>query len=349
MISTKILLTGATGYIGGSILTQLLESEHGFSASNIFVLVRGEDKAKALATKGVNPILFNSLDDFEVIKKAASEHDVIIHTASGFHTESAKALIIGLGERNIATGKAVHYFHTSGTSNLGDQPISGTYHESRTFSDKENIYTYLKAREALQPYPQRTTDIAVVETGLSAGVPTTIIMSPTIYGLGSGDFNRLSIQGPIAMRAAIRMGQAMVIGEGKGIWDYVHVQDLVKLYELLLTKVINGEAVPTGEAGILFSGTGRFSWAEMARGIASALVKVGAIENSEVKSVSIVEAAESLLGDPAATLLAELGLASNSRTSSDIAHELGWREEKTEEDFKKSFSEEAKLVVETLK
>jgi hypothetical protein len=35
----------------------------------------------------------------------------------------------------------------------------------------------------------------------------------------------------------------------------------------------------------------------------------------------------------------------SSRTSSDIGHELGWREEKMAADFKKTFLEEAKVIV----
>jgi hypothetical protein len=53
-------------------------------------------------------------------------------------------------------------FQISGTSNLSDRPHLAKFIEARTFSDDEDIYTYEKSREA---YYQRTTDIAVVETG----------------------------------------------------------------------------------------------------------------------------------------------------------------------------------------
>ncbi|TVY45303.1 Uncharacterized protein LOCC1_G003149 [Lachnellula occidentalis] len=354
MASCKILLTGATGYIGGSILTQLLQSKHDLSKYPISVLVRGEERAKILQDQGFNPVLFHSLDEADILQKVASEHDnrdqqklmqlpVVIHTASGYHTASAKALILGLGDRKKATGKEVHFIHTTGTSNLADQPISGKYLESRTFSDRENIYAYLKTREALQVYAQRTTDITVVETGLSAGVKTTIVMSPTIYGVGSGLFNKLSIQVPRLLRTAIQAGYSAMVGDGKGVWDYVHVADLARLYELLLNKVLKGEELPSGEKGILFSATGSYSWAELANGIGSALAELGAIKTSEVKSISLSEAAGKWWEGE--ETIVELCFASNSRTSSDVSHELGWREEKTEQDFKKHFLEEARLVV----
>ncbi len=44
-------------------------------ASTITCVVRGEDKAKALANLGINTLLVNGLDDTDVLAKAASEHD----------------------------------------------------------------------------------------------------------------------------------------------------------------------------------------------------------------------------------------------------------------------------------
>jgi nucleoside-diphosphate-sugar epimerase len=191
---------------------------------------------------------------------------------------------------------------------LADQPITGKYLEDRIFSDKENIYTYEKSREALQIYSQRTSDIVVVETGLEAGVQTHIIMSPTIYGVGTGLFNKISIQVPALIRAALKAGQAQVIGEGKGVWDYVHIRDLANLYQLLLTKIIAGEQIPSGEKGILFSATGRFSWFELSQGVANALFALKAIETSDVHSLDISTASEKLGG--LALLNTELGFAS---------------------------------------
>jgi nucleoside-diphosphate-sugar epimerase len=199
-------------------------------------------------------------------------------------------------------------FQTTGTSNLGDQPITGKYHESRIFSDNDNIYSYLKDREAKQVYAQRTTDLVAIDTGLAAKVPTTLLMSPTIYGIGSGLFNKLSIQVPTVIRAGLKYGQVDIIGEGNGVWDYVHISDLTKLYEIVLNRVLNGEKVPTGEKGILFTGTGRFQWKDLSKGVADALYEIGAVKKSEVKKVTLDEAAPRLSGG--LELHAELGYAS---------------------------------------
>ncbi|KAG4433790.1 hypothetical protein IFR05_010729 [Cadophora sp. M221] len=338
MAPTKILLTGATGYIGGSILSVLLKPSSGIVPTHVIsVLVRGEEKVPIFKALGVTPILFQSLDDSELLRKIASEHDIVIHTASGYHTSSAKSLILGLGDRVAATGA-----RTTGTSNLGDQPITGAYSESHIFSDTEDIYAYEKKREAIQVYGQRTTDITAIETGLSINVPTTLIMSPTIYGIGLGQFNKLSIQVPSMMRHAITAGRAEMIGNGEGAWDYVHVEDLAELYLILLKRVLAGEDIPVGEKGIVFTPSGWYRWRDLADGIANALFELGAVPTKEVASISVEEAAKWAGGD---IFTAELAFASNSRTVSDIGLGFGWKPVKTEGDFKAHFLEEAKLVV----
>lgn len=360
MSPTKVLLTGVTGYVGGSILSRLLSSQHpDVKDLDISVLTRDDERAKYFSGINLQVYPIQSLDDSTAITAAASEHDIVIHAASGFHTGSAKALIEGLGRRKQQNPDAdVYYIHTSGTSNLADHPITGTYLEHRVFSDKDSdIYDYLKKREAVEQYPQRGTDILVVETGKKESVPTTIIMSPTIYGLGLGKFNRLTIQYPSQIRGALRSGIAEYVGDGIGMWDMVHISDLTSLYEVVLRDRLQGrKRVPVGENGILFSGTGFFSWKAVAEGIAKAGFELGRLKDSNTRSVSLSEAsknwieADERLGGIAVTmgvseLLCELGSASNARTEADVGRDLGWVPEKTEEDWQRSFRAEFEEVL----
>ncbi|KAG0645403.1 hypothetical protein D0Z07_8971 [Hyphodiscus hymeniophilus] len=338
MEALKVLVTGATGYIGGSIVSTLLEAKI-HERHHLSVLIRGEERAAVFQSQGVHTVLFKGLDDTEVLQRIASEHDIIIDNASGYYPSSAKAFILGLNDRK-QTGGRVHYIRTSGTSNVGDQPITGEYHEVHTLTDKSNVYAYEKYRDSLHAYPQRTADLVTVETGLATGVPTTIVMAPTIYGVGSGNFNKISIQIPMLTRLAIKFGQTCMVGEGKGVWDHVHITDLTALYQLLLLKILAHEEVPTGERGVLFSGTGRFSWRELSENIAKALFELHAIKTDAVQSI-VLEVATDRYGLP----FPELAFASNSRTSADLARELGWKPSKTAQDFSDTFLQEAKLVV----
>lgn len=224
MSSPKILLTGATGYIGGTILAQLVKSNH-LGLQSITCVVRGADcitKLKEVYGDRVKGEIYKGLDDVDRAIEIASQHDIVINTTLGFHAESAIALVRGLTQRKKATGKDVYLIQTSGTSNLADRPITGDYIETKVFDDaKDDIYGFEKALDAERPYPQRTTELGVIDVGLKEGVKTLVIMSPTIYGVGSGEWNKSSIQVPMYVKAVLSQGQAVVVGEGKGEWDHV--------------------------------------------------------------------------------------------------------------------------------
>ncbi|KAK4239095.1 hypothetical protein C8A03DRAFT_32839 [Achaetomium macrosporum] len=318
--------------MGGSFLAQLLASsnpkirELSFSA-----VVRKQEQADVLANHGVNAILIQDLDDSAALKRAASEHDIVIHSANDFHPASAQALIEGLAERKKTTGREVYYIQTSGTSNLASQPLTNPHlppappnnnpNGRDIFSDTSNIHQYLLSREALEPYAQRITDLTVLRTGKATGVRTIIVMSPTVYGVGLGLFNKRSIQRPLLIRGALAKGRAVYVGDGAGEWDHVHVQDLAELYELLVKKV------------------GRpHSWKELAEAVGKAGYELGALETAGPVEMSVAEFAREWLGGN--EKLAELGFTSRSVTDAKRSRSLGWQPRKTDEDWWASFKEE---------
>ncbi|CAF1534078.1 unnamed protein product [Adineta ricciae] len=97
---TNIFLNGATGYIGGSILTALLNHSN---ASNfqITALIRGaESRIKKLELLGGVIALVGSNDSHDLIEKAASQADVVFHTAnSSDDLPSTKSILSGLNQR----------------------------------------------------------------------------------------------------------------------------------------------------------------------------------------------------------------------------------------------------------
>ena len=333
-------------------MTHLLQSDSPtLKNATITCLVRGEDRIGKLNDaygSRVKPILYKDLDDTEKTIEVASQHDFIINTTLGFHPESAAALVHGLAKRKEATGKDVFMIHTSGTSNMADQPITGEYKESdpdRVFDDdKDDIYSYEKERNEQQPYGQRGSELGVIDAGLETGVKILVIMSPTIYGIGTGYFNKSSIQVPAYVQATLINGQGVVVDEGKGVWDNVHVDDLAQLYEIVLLDMIekDGANLPSGKKGIIFSGNGRHTWRELAEGVAQAAHKAGKIESPEVKSVSLEEGVKLFPhGDP---LRVELGLSSNSKTESTVGRKLGWKPTKGSEAWKQGLTEEVEAA-----
>lgn len=349
----QILLTGATGYIGGTILTHLLASP--LTTAPITCLVRGPDRAATLtSTYGprVRPVLYAGLDDLAATTATAAHHDLVINTTLGYHVASAQALVRGLAQRQAATGRPAWLIHTSGTSNLADQPVSGKWVEEvpgREFDDaRDDVYAYEKEREARQPYLQRTAELAVVDAGLKLGVRTLVVMSPTIYGRGAGLFNTTSIQIPTYIRSVLDRGRGVVVGEGEGVWDHVHVEDLAELYKILVVEVLErgGEGLPTGKRGIIFSGNGRHSWMEVAQAAADACYEEGKAADRRVESVGLAEGTRFMTSylPQANEDIVELGLSSNSRTVSSVGRRLGWKPTRGEEAWRQGFRDDLKAV-----
>ncbi|KAI4183826.1 MAG: hypothetical protein L6R41_005164 [Letrouitia leprolyta] len=172
-------------------------------------------------------------------------------------------------------------------------------------------------------------------------------MPPTIYGTGLGLFNRLTIQAPTVMRSALRTGEVMQLGADDGDVEHVHVEDLANLYTLMANWVVKDgmQGFPSGERGIYFAGTGRYTWGEFSRGIAKALFEVGGVKTENVRRVGLKEAAKNWTGGD--ELLCELNFGSNFRTRPDTSRSLGWQPQKTKKDFDEHYLETAKLVMES--
>ncbi|KAL8763953.1 MAG: hypothetical protein Q9184_000396 [Pyrenodesmia sp. 2 TL-2023] len=184
---------------------------------------------------------------------------------------------------------------TSGTSNLADQSITNAYQGSQTFIDTSpSLYPYLQHREAQTPFSQRTTDIAVISTGLGTGVNTYIIMPPTIYGTGTGHFNRLTIQAPAIMHSALKTGQVMQLASDNVVANRVYVEDVADLYLMMANWVATDgmQGFPSGERGVYFAATRRHTWGGFMQNITQALREVGVIKATEIKKIGLKEAAE---------------------------------------------------------
>ncbi|KAF2107695.1 NAD dependent epimerase/dehydratase family protein [Lophiotrema nucula] len=356
----KILLTGTTGFIGGTILTTLLSSPSPHLKNlTITCLIRGPDRAHTLtSTYGsrVHPVLYNDLNDLETTTAIAAQHDIVISTTLGYHLPSAEALLKGLKRRKEESGneKEVWMLHLSGTSNVAGFPITGAHYEpTRSFDDTlHDIYAYEKTREEESSYIQRTTELGVVDLGLELGVKTVVLMPPTVYGMGTGLFNKYSIQIPTYIRGAIDVGKAVVVAEGRGRNGSVHVEDLADLYCLLLSNILsdNGNNIPTGKKGILFAENGNHTWREVAELVGEALHARGKLDSQEVRSVTLSEGTKIFASylETVDEKMVESGLCGDSRTVASVARGLGWVPRRGEEAWKKGVREDVGMVLEIL-
>lgn len=308
----------------------------------ISVLVRGADRAdklKAAYGDQISTVLLTTLDDLDLITRLASEHDIVVNAGTGYHPPSAEALVHGLAKRKAATAGNTGdegtvppwLIHTSGCSNMSDNPLAGEcYPEDFWLDDADplRIYELEKEKEARGPYLQRTAELAVLEAGARLGIGTTALQSPAIFGPGRGLFSTAEAMVPMTMHFVLKEGYGPQLGDGTARMGYVHVDDLAELYVRVAEEVVEdgGRRVPSGKGGIVFPCAGMVNMVDIARDCVEAVARKGIIQNKEVKQVDLDTVAPYFGGGDFGTHIAAVGWGGHWNTIGTVAEKkLGWK------------------------
>jgi nucleoside-diphosphate-sugar epimerase len=280
-----IFLTGATGYIGGTVAARLVEA-----GSRVRGLVRSRESAALLAERGIEPVM-GGLDDADLLTREARAADGVIDTASADHAESVRALIAGM------EGSGKPLLHTSGSSVVGDD-ARGNYRSDTVFDEDTPLLVHATKQ------PRRDLDLMVLGAA-ARDVRSAVICPSNIYGVGSG-LKPDSVQIPFLAANARSQGVVQIVGAGLNVWSNVHIDDVVDLYLLAFAKA------PAG--AFYFAENGEASFGEIGAAIAKRLGLPG------VESLP-PEVAAQRWGESKAYF----SLGSNSRVRSVRARsELGW-------------------------
>jgi nucleoside-diphosphate-sugar epimerase len=282
----KIFLTGASGYIGGSVANKLLQQGH-----QVYGLVRSPEKAQLVKQLGISPVL-GSLDDGDRLDESARSADAVINAASSDHRPAVEALVKALAE----SGKTL--IHTSGSSIVGD--------DVRGESESPNVYA---DDDYFVPMPIRQARVGIDQfvriAGVNRGMRAMVICPTTVYGNGRG-VQVDSDQIPKLTKKSKEAGAGLYLGKGLNRWSNVYIDDLVDLYVLALEKAPS--------ASFFFAENGEESYQRIAESISRRLGFGGKTE-SWLADEAIAE-----YGD-----WARFALGSNSRVRAVNARRLlGW-------------------------
>ena len=207
----RVALTGATGFIGSHILTELQGHGHEVTA-----LVRDGAQANLVAEQGATPVVVDLYDRPEVVRVLAAA-DGAVHTASPGDATSAdldSAVVDAAIEAFAGSGKP--YIHISGAWVYGDNL---SIDEHSPF----NAPALVAWKEAV--------DSRVLSVGDMRGV---VIVSSLAYGDGGGGIPGLLLNSP-----RDDDGNLIMLGTGQQHWSTVHVSDLADSFRRALE---NGSA-----------------------------------------------------------------------------------------------------------
>ena len=214
----KVFVTGATGYIGGSVATKLLERGH-----QVIGLARSDDAAAALKKRGIEP-LSGDINAYTPFVEVTKRVDAVVNAANSDNAFVVHALLTGLK----GSGKTL--IQTSGSSVVSaydnGEASEGTFDEDTPFT----------------PQPEKAMRVAIDQQVLAAaknGVRPVVIRPTLIYGRGIG-VAATSIQLPKLIDVARRHGVPRHVGRGLNIWSNVHIGDVADLYLLALEKAPAG-------------------------------------------------------------------------------------------------------------
>jgi len=281
----RIFVTGASGYIGGSVAAALRGAGH-----RIVGLYRSPQKAQQAQALGIEAAS-GALEDGALLARLARDADAVIHAADADHRAAVESILDALA------GSGKPFIHTSGSSIVGDQAWGEA---SGKIYDDETPFT---------PGPGRAARVAVNQRVLAAArdeVRAAVVSPSLIYGPGRGA-HRESIQVPRLAALARKSGIARHVGRGENLWSNVHIDDLVDLYLRVLEKA------PAGAS--YYAANGECSMRRLCEAISRALGWDG-----RTQGMSKDEAIAEFGAGPAAYTYG-----SNSRVRATRARrELGW-------------------------
>ncbi|WP_159979120.1 MULTISPECIES: NAD-dependent epimerase/dehydratase family protein [unclassified Novosphingobium] len=235
----KVLVFGASGYIGSHITRHLADSGH-----RVTGFARNTASGGVIEQLGATALL-GDLNDTASIAAMVGDHDAVIWAAQ-LMLEDEQRVVGALIDALAKSGRALIF--TSGTSVMSI-PTGGDWDE-RSFAEDEPF------EPRRQIAPRLEIELAVREAA-QRGVRAMVVRPPMIWGNGGcrliSDF----------YHSARATGAVCHIGRGLNVYSNVHVEDLAELYRLALEK---------GQPGALyFAVAGEVSYGVMAKAIAETL------------------------------------------------------------------------------
>ena len=313
--SPRVFLTGATGFVGGSVLTSLYKAH---PTIHVKALIRQEAVGEELSRVYPNftPVI-GTLSSHSLLTSTAADVDFVIHV-SGDNVPAVCVMIDGLASSSAAGpgSSRPRLISMTGTRSLIDLslPITGVASpDSRPWSD------IVDARAILSLPKERfhaEADQAIIAYGAAKGVGTMLISPGQLWGRGKGHLKKES-HAATYYAAVKRRGRAFVIGDGSATWSWSSIGDLADAVVFLMDQAMmggegRGNHVGVNEEGYYFVQSGDVSLRERAEAVSRRL-DLGEVESVPVEVAADIHPFGAIMWGCGATFRA------------DKLKELGWK------------------------
>jgi nucleoside-diphosphate-sugar epimerase len=250
----KILVTGATGYIGHAVAHALATREH-----EVLGLARSSRAAAILRQDGIKPVMGDFGDPGSLIHAVTtSSPDAVVSTASlgsqggdaqtfARDRDAIAALITALGDRGatlvFTSGSAVFGVFANGaaTDTVYDEnsalPLPLAVVAPATTQVHPMLAIGLSAAMAARVDTERSVTSA-------RGVRGIVIRPGLVYGEGG------SYDLPSLIALARHHGRGVHLGAGSTLQSYVHIGDLAELYCLAIERAPAGATLHGATADV---------------------------------------------------------------------------------------------------
>jgi len=213
----RVLVLGATGYLGSHIVRHLASCGHSVSGVS-----RSPGRDDVIEQAGGNA-LRGDLSDVTGVIELMRGHDATVYAAQLMlqdEFDTVGALLGGVA------GRAHAFVFTSGTGLLS-QRTDGAWSEDSFAEDEAFVPSkYIGFR--------LVTETMVRQTGASGAVRAMVVRPPMIWGNGGCGHLRMFYSD------AFRSGDVGYLGAGLNLYSNVHVEDLADVYHRALDRGVAG-------------------------------------------------------------------------------------------------------------
>jgi 2-alkyl-3-oxoalkanoate reductase len=241
----KVFVAGATGALGRALVPQLVARGH-----EVVGMTRSESKQDLVRSLGARPVVADALDPDAVAEAVASaEPEVIVHQLTALSgpmsfrdarrpdrsvaATMTNRLRTEATDHLLAAGRAVgarrFVAQSFGAFRFG---TGGPVHTEADPLDPNDPPAALRTVQAAYLYLERA--VTTIEWGEGLALR---------YGGFYGPGTSISLASDAQMAAPIRKRRVPIVGDGGGVWSYVHVED---------AATATAVAVERGQPGVYY-------------------------------------------------------------------------------------------------